>query len=99
MVEEFSKKKVPEAWKEEIKKGYKAAMDTVAKHDGSKTYFLGRRVHHGLVGGAIFLGGLKYDSPFFIGFGLGLMLDDIDDIFNWLDFEKGGDSNSLISSE
>jgi len=27
------------------------------------------------------------------------MLDDIDDIGNWLDFEKGGDSNSFISFE
>jgi len=43
--------------------------------------------------------GLKIDSPYVIGYGLGLMLDDIDDIGNWLDFEKGGDSNSFISFE
>jgi len=47
----------------------------------------------------LFLLGLKIDSPYVIGYGLGLMLDDIDDIFQWLDFEKGGDSKSFISFE
>ena len=94
-----SKKKVPETWKEEIEKGYKAAMDTVAKHDGTKGYFLNRRVHHGLVGGGLFLLGFKLGSPFIIGYGLGLMLDDISDIGSWLDFEKGGKPNSFISFE
>ena len=91
------KRKVPVAWKEEIKKGFKAALKTTAKHDGTKGYFLGRRVHHGVIGGGLFLLGLKIDSPYVIGYGLGLMLDDIDDIFQWLDFEKGGDSKSCIS--
>jgi len=95
----MSKKKVPEIWKDEIKKGYKAAMDTVVKHDGSKGYFLGHRVHHGVIGGGVFLLGFKLASPFFIGYGLGLMLDDIDDIFQWLDFEKGGKADSFISFE
>ena len=94
-----SKKKVSTAWKEEIEKGFKDALKTTAKHDGSKGYFLGRRVHHGTVGGGLFLLGFKIGSPYVIGFGLGLMLDDIDDIGNWLDFEKGGDSNSFISFE
>ena len=94
-----SKKKVPETWKEEIEKGYKAAMDTVAKHDGTKGYFLNRRVHHGLVGGGLFLLGFKLGSPFIIGYGLGLMLDDISDIGSWLDFEKGGKPDSFISFE
>lgn len=95
----ISKKKVPEIWKDEIKKGYKDAMDTVSKHDDSKTFFLGHRVHHGVLGGAVFLGGFKFGSPYFIGFGLGLMLDDIDDIGQWLYFEKGGDPNSILSYE
>ena len=55
------KKKVPETWKEEIEKGYKSAMDTVAKHDGTKGYFLNRRVHHGLLGGGLFFFGLSID--------------------------------------
>jgi len=37
------KRKVPVAWKEEIEKGFKAALKTAAKHDGTKGYFLGRR--------------------------------------------------------
>ena len=93
----ISKKKVPDTWKEEIKKGFKAALKTTAKHDGTKGYFLGRRVHHGLVGGGMFLLGLEINSPYVVGYGLGLMLDDIDDIGKWLDFEKGGDSKSFIS--
>ena len=95
----MTKKKVPEIWKGEIKKGYKSAMDTVAKHDGTKGYFLGRRVHHELVGGGLFLLGFKLGSPFVIGYGLGLMLDDIKDIGQWLDFEKGGKPDSFISFE
>ena len=93
----ITKKKVPDTWKEEIKEGFKAALKTAAKHDSTKGYFLGRRVHHGVIGGGLFLRGLKIDSPYVIGYGLGLMLDDIDDIFQWLDFEKGGDSKSFIS--
>ena len=92
-----SKKKVPAVWEEEIKKGFKDALKTVVKHDGTKGYFLGRRVHHGIVGGGIFLFALKIESPYFVGYGLGLMLDDISDIGKWLSFEKGGDSNSFIS--
>ena len=91
------KRKVPSVWKKEIKKGFKAALKLAAKHDGTKGYFLGRRVHHGMVGGGMFLLGFKIDNPYIIGFGLGLMLDDIDDIGVWLDFEKGGDPNSFIS--
>ena len=53
----------------------------------------------GTIGGGLFLLGLKIDSPYVIGYGLGLMLDDIDDIGNWLDFKKGGDPNSFISFE
>lgn len=92
-----SKKIVPNIWKEEIKKGFKDALEIIAKHDGTKGYFLGRRVHHGVIGGGLFLLGFKVSSPFLIGYGLGLMLDDIDDIGIWLDFEKGGDPNSFIS--
>ena len=93
----ITKKKVPDTWKKEIKEGFKAALKTAAKHDSTKGYFLGRRVHHGVVGGGMFLRGIKIKSPYVIGFGLGLMLDDINDIGQWLDFEKGGDSKSFIS--
>ncbi len=94
-----SKKKVPSVWKKEIEKGFKDALKIAAKHDGAKGYFLGFRVHHGAVGGGLFLLGFEIKSPYIIGFGLGLMLDDIDDIGKWLDFEKGGASASFISFE
>ena len=45
----------------------------------------------GLLGGGVVLLGLKFDVPYLIGYGFGLMVDDFDDIFQWLDFEKGGD--------
>ena len=35
-----SKKKVPDTWKKEIKKGFKAALKTAAKHDGSKRFLI-----------------------------------------------------------
>jgi len=92
-----SKKKVPDVWKKEIEKGFKDALNITAKHDGTKGYFLGHRVHHGTIGGGLFLLGLEIGSPYIVGFGLGLMLDDIGDIDKWLEFEKGGDSNSFIS--
>ena len=66
-----SKKKVPDVWRAEIEKGFKAALDTVSKHDGSKGYFLGRRVHHGTLGGGLFLLGLEIGSTFIIGYGWG----------------------------
>ena len=91
------KKKVPEVWKAEIKKGWMDALKIVGKHDGKRGFFLGHRVHHGTVGGGLFLLGFKIESPYIIGFGLGLMIDDLDDWTNWLDFEKGGDSNKFIS--
>ena len=91
------KKKVPDVSKKEIEEGFKDALNVSAKHDSTKGYFLGHRVHHGTVGGGLFLFGFKIVSPYIIGFGLGLMLDDISDIDKWLDFEKGGDSNSFFS--
>jgi len=92
-----TKKKVPSEYESEIKKGFNDAFKITIKTNGTQGYFLGRRVHHGLVGGGLFLLGLKIKSAYLIGYSLGLMLDDIDDIFNWLDFEKGGDPNSIIS--
>ena len=93
----ITKKKVPDTWKEEIKKGFKAALDTTAKHDGSKGFFFGRRFHHGTIGGGMFILGIEIKSPYVIGYSLGLMLDDINDIGQWLDFEKGGDSSKFVS--
>ena len=95
----ITKKKVPDTWKEEIKKGFKVALKTTARHDSSQGFFLGIRVHHGLLGGGIVLLGLKFNVPYLVGYGFGLMLDDIDDIGQWLDFEKGGDPNKFISFE
>ena len=93
------KKTVPSEWEEDIKKGFNDAFNLTAKTEGTKGYFLGRRVHHGVVGGGVFALALKISSPYFVGYGLGLMLDDIGDIGQWLDFEKGGKSDSFISFE
>ena len=45
-----------------------------------KVYLGGTRVHHYHAGAAIALFGLLSGSPTVLGFGAGLVLDDIDDI-------------------
>jgi len=93
----IEKKRVPSEWEEDINKGFLDAFKAVGKTEGVKGYFLGRRVHHGIVGGALFIAAWKLQSAYFLGYALGLMLDDIGDIRKWLDFEKGGDPDSVIS--
>ena len=66
------------------------------KKDPHKVYVLGKRVHHGPVFGLLALAGLYYNIPYLVGAGIIGALDDIDDSEHWLDFESGGDPNSLI---
>jgi len=46
----------------------------------AKVYFGETRIHHYHVGGILALLGLISGSPTVIGFGTGLILDDIDDV-------------------
>ena len=62
-----------------------------------KVYLFGKRIHHGLFYGIIGLVGWYYDIPYFKGASLAGTLHDIGDIDHWLDFEPGGNPNSLIS--
>ena len=64
-----------------------------------KGYILGYRTHHGLFYTIVGLAGLYYNIPYLTGAGLAGVLDDVGDIDHWLDFERGGDPNSLISFE
>ena len=61
-----------------------------------KVYILGHRIHHGLVCAALALLGVNEKDGYLIGAGLAGVADDIGDSSHWLDFEKGGDPNSLI---
>ncbi len=66
------------------------------KKDPHEVYVLGKRVHHGPICGLLALAGLYYNIPYLVGAGITGALDDINDIEHWLDFEAGGDPNSLV---
>jgi len=66
------------------------------KKNPSKVYVLGKRVHHGPLCGLLALAGIYYNIPYLVGAGITGALDDIDDADHWLDFEPGGNPNSLI---
>jgi len=61
-----------------------------------KVYVLGYRIHHGLVCAVIGLYGLYKGDSYLFGAGLKGVEDDLPDIDHWLDFEKGGNPNSLF---
>jgi len=61
-----------------------------------QVYILGYRIHHGLVSALIGLYGLYKGDGYLVGAGLAGVADDIGDADHWLDFEKGGNPNSLI---
>ena len=61
-----------------------------------KVYVLGYRIHHGLVSLLTGLYALEKGNGYLFGASLAGVLDDIYDAPHWLDFERGGDSNSLI---
>jgi len=61
-----------------------------------KVYILGKRVHHGLVSAVMGLLGLYTKDPYLVGAGIVGVVDDFADIDHWLDFESGGNPNSII---
>jgi len=66
------------------------------KPNPPKVYIFGKRIHHGLVSTAIGLLGLYKNDPYLVGVGIAGFVDDINDIDYWLDFESGGNPNSII---
>ncbi len=61
-----------------------------------KVYIFGKRIHHGLVSAVIGLAGLYKKDPYLVGVGIAGVIDDLPDAQHWLDFESGGDPNSII---
>jgi len=61
-----------------------------------RVYVFGNRMHHGLAGTILLGVGLYYKVPYLVGYGTGLVVDDIHDAEHWLDFESGGDPNAII---
>ena len=66
------------------------------KPNPPKVYIFDKRIHHGLVSTAIGLLGLYKNDPYLVGAGIAGLVDDIDDVDHWLDFESGGNPNSII---
>ena len=67
----------------------------------SKVYIKGRRVHHGSIGAVLSLIGIIYqakEDSFVLGCAFALMEDDVEDMYEWFDFEKGGDHMKWIST-
>ncbi|GFN40599.1 MAG: hypothetical protein YK1309IOTA_2080002 [Marine Group I thaumarchaeote] len=61
-----------------------------------KVYIFGKRVHHGLVSAAMGLLGFYTKDPYLVGAGIVGVVDDFGDIDHWLDFESGGNPNSIL---
>ncbi|MDE1818487.1 MAG: hypothetical protein KGI19_07780 [Thaumarchaeota archaeon] len=51
-------------------------------------YVAGNRIHHGLIGVLLGIGGLILETPALTGLGTRLVIDDIADMPNWLNFEN-----------
>ena len=83
-----------------VSKGMKDVQDLLKQWNSTsnppKVYIMGYRVHHGLVGLITGLYALDKGNGYLFGASLAAFLDDIYDAPNWLDFEKGGNPNSLI---
>lgn len=95
--------KLPFFNEEQFQNGLKVARLTTKnwnkQDDPPKVFIFGKRVHHGLGGLAtVVLAVLGRDS-FGLGYGYGLIVDDIADSDEWFNFENGGDLNKLISFE
>ena len=73
-----------------------AKILTAWKKDPKEVYILGYRFHHGLVCAGMALYGLYKGDSYLFGAGVKGVEDDLADIDHWLDFEKGGNPNSLI---
>jgi len=61
-----------------------------------KVYVFGKRVHHGPIFALISLYGLYKGDGYLFGYGLDGTLDDVGDVKHWLDFEPGGNPDSII---
>jgi hypothetical protein len=59
-----------------------------AQPNPPKVYVGGNRIHHGLAGLVIAWGGLLFDNKPAIGLGTRLMIDDLLDAPDWLNFNK-----------
>jgi len=81
-----------------VAEGIKDMLEAIRKwnEDPRKVYILGKRVHHGPICGLLALAGIYYNIPYLVGAGITGALDDVNDMEHWLDFESGGDPNSLI---
>lgn len=60
-------------------------------------YIFGRRLHHGLIGLLLTIIGILLKIPMMIGIGFQLLIDDIDDWSEWINFEIGGNPDKIIS--
>jgi len=83
-----------------VTKGYEDMQKIInswnSQPNPPQVYILGYRVHHGLVSALIGLYGLYKGDGYLVGAGLAGVADDIGDSDHWLDFEIGGNPNSLI---
>ena len=75
----------------------KAVTDWKNQAKPPKVYVFGKRVHHGALCTGLAILGWLCDSDYLKGAGIIGALDDIQDVEHWLDYESGGDSNSLVS--
>lgn len=76
-----------------------ATMNWNNQPNPGKVFIKGRRIHHGAAGTGVVLLGIITQSSKILGYAYGLMEDDIGDIDEWFNFEKGGDPNSIFSME
>jgi len=89
-----SKKKLPIV--KGLEEGTRLLRNWNSQKNPPKVYVLGKRIHHGPLAALIGLYGLWKGDEYLTGLGLSGVIDDIYDINHWLDFEDGGNPNSLI---
>lgn len=78
-----------------------AAMATStwnSQFNSSQVYIFNRRVHHGEAGVLVGLYGLYKNDLELFGIGLGLALDDVNDINDWFTFKQRSFSDSYYPS-
>ena len=59
-----------------------------------KVRIRGHRIHHGLIGAALFVVGALSKRPHIAAAGAVLAVDDIEDLLQWLDFAESGTSGT-----
>ena len=86
--------------KDPVAKGMEEMQNLLNQWNSSsnppKVYVLGHRVHHGLLALITGIYALDKGDGYLFGSSLAAFIDDIEDAPHWLDFEKGGNPNSLI---